>query len=515
MRKYNIYYYIILIIISFITPNMLHSSETAAKNKPNVIFIYASDFGKGLISAYGQKHFSTPNIDYLINNGVSFSNAYGGARSAPARASLLTGYNGCKKDKWRISGGGVYIREDTLYIHQNEDFINEYDILLPENEYYLPQVFRRAGYVTAQTGVLGMGNTSTRRQMERYGWDYYYGYLDQVRAEGYYPPFLFESGQIVMIKGNTRTDAGRGYEPENDAAYKYRWDMKGKKTCAPDLIMDKTLEFIRFFKDWPFFLLFDTQLLRGPVSIPQIDPEIASNDNLSQVEKEYASMVKLLDKQVGIILSEIKKLGLEENTIIVFSSDCGHEIHYNQQNKFDRPYKNLQTGEKFDNSYFKYYSDLAGDVFNGNMGLAGLKRSNLEGGIQTPLVFYGKGRWKKYVCNDVVAAYDFIATMADMLNVKQETKKDGISLLPLLLKNKKLPKRRHVIIASDEGPALISNEGWKLRYVRSHSRYELYNLRKDPQEKYDVIRRFPEKAKELESILLKECNGNLDNGIYY
>jgi arylsulfatase A-like enzyme len=256
-------------------------------------------------------------------------------------------------------------------------------------------------------------------------------------------------------------------------------------------------------------------LPHGPVSIPETDPEIAQNGNLSQVEKEYASMVKLLDRQVGAILSEIRTLGLEENTIIVFSSDCGHEIYYNQQNRFNRPYKNLQTGEKFDNSYFKYYSHLAGDVFDGNQGLAGLKRSNLEGGVRVPLVFYRKDRFKKHASGEVVAGYDFIVTMADMLNVKMETEKDGISFLPVLLKNKKLPRQRYVIFASDEGPALISNDGWKLRYFRPGSKYELYNLRKDPQEKYDIILRFPEKAKELEGIVLKECNDSLDNGIYY
>ncbi|MDR3266322.1 MAG: sulfatase-like hydrolase/transferase [Tannerella sp.] len=511
MRKNNIYY----IFITLVMLHIVHSTEAATKNKPNVIFIYAGDFGKGLISAYGQKQFSTPNIDYLINNGVSFNNAYGNSQSAPAQASLLTGYNDCNKDKWRISRGGVYIKEDTSYIHQNEDFINGNDILLPETELYLPQVFRKAGYVTGQIGILGIGNTSTRLQMERYGWDYYYGYMDQTRAEGFYPPFLFEAGKMVPIEGNTHHDGGRTYEPENEIAYKYRWDMAGKKVYAPYLIMDKTLEFIRFFKNQSFFLMFGTQLIHGPVSIPEIDPEIAQNSHLSQVEKEYASMVKLLDNQIGAILAEIKTLGLEENTIVVFSSDCGHEIHYSQQDVFSRPYRNLKTKDRFDNSYFKYYGDLAGDVFNGNMGLAGLKRSNLEGGIQVPLVFYQKDRLKKHVSQEVVANYDFMATMADMLNVKSEAKKNGVSYLPALLKNKKLPRKKYVIVASDEGPALISNDGWKLRYFRPAGKYELYNLRKDPQEKYDVIMRFPEKSKELENIVLKECNGNLDNGIYF
>jgi arylsulfatase A-like enzyme len=508
MHKYNIFF--LLVTLAFV-----HPTQTAAKDKPNIIFIQARDMGKGLISAFGQKQFSTPNIDFLINNGVSFTNAYGGALSAPARAALLTGYSDCRKDRWRISKGGVYVKEDTSYIHQNEDFINGNSIPLPDGDPCLPEIFRKAGYVTAQIGILGIGNTSTRRQMERYGWDYYYGYMDHDRAQGYYPTFLFESGNMVIIEGNTRIDGGRGYEPENERTREHRLNMDGKKVYAPTLIMDRALDFIRFFKDRPFFLLYSVQLPHGPVSIPETDPEIAQNPNLSPVEKEYASMVKLLDKQVGIILSEIKNLSIDENTMIVFSSDCGHEIHYNQEDGFNRPYRNLKTGELFDGSYYKYYSDLAGDVFNGNMGLAGLKRSNLEGGIQVPLVFYQKNKLKNFVNGNVIAPYDFLPTMADMLDVKLPAKKDGVSILPLLLKNKKLPKSRYFIAASDDGPALITNEGWKLRYFKPKNKYELYNIRKDPQEKYDVILRFPEKAKELENLLLKECNGDLNNGIYF
>jgi arylsulfatase A-like enzyme len=499
-----------IILLFFTAP-----SQAATKDKPNVVFIYASDMGKGLISAYGQKHFSTPNIDFLINNGVDFSNAYGGSQSAPARASLMTGYNDCNKSKWRISRGGAYIKEDSSYIHQNEDFINGNDILLPEDEPYLPQVFQKAGYATGQIGVLGTGYTSTRKEMDRYGWDYYYGYLDQTRSEGFYPTFLFESGKIEMIEGNKHIDGGKTYEPENEHIFKNRWNMDGKKVYAPNLFMDKTIEFIRFFKNQPFFLMFSAQLPHGPVSIPAVDSEIAKNESLSQIEKEYASMVKLLDNQVGLILSEIKSLGLEENTILIFSSDNGHQIYYNQEGKLERPYKNIRTGELFDGSYLKYYSDLAGDVFNGNMGMAGLKRSNLEGGIHVPLVFYQKGKLQNRVISEVVCNYDILPTMADLLNIKLNQKKNGISFLPVLFKNKSLPKSRYVIVASDEGPALITNDGWKLRYFERRSKYELYNLQDDPQEKYDVIMRFPEKAKELEQIVLKECNGNLNNGRYF
>lgn len=81
----------------------------AAQQKPNVIFIYADDLGKGLLSAYGQQQFTTPNIDNLVHQGTSFEKAYGCMLSAPARASLLTGYHDCRTDKWKISNGGLLV----------------------------------------------------------------------------------------------------------------------------------------------------------------------------------------------------------------------------------------------------------------------------------------------------------------------------------------------------------------------------------------------------------------------
>ncbi|MDR2679307.1 MAG: sulfatase-like hydrolase/transferase [Tannerella sp.] len=507
----------VILYISFIlTVQAADAVETGAKGRPNVIFIYANDLGKGLLSAYGQKHFTTPHLDALVHNGVSFDYAFGGSVSANARASLLTGYHDCNKQKWRISRGGVYMREDTMDIHEQEDFINGNSILLPENDLYLPQVFEKAGYVTAQIGMLGIGNTSTRNQMFQHGWNYFYGYLDHTRSQGYYPTFLFENDRIEILEDNTRIDCGRGYvyETENEAIYSDRWNMEGKKVYSPDLFIGKTLEFMREFRDKPFFLIYSTPL-PAPVSIPAIHPEVANSGELTQIEKEFASMVKLLDDHVGVIMSELRTLGLEENTLVVIASDNGHDICYLQENRIDRPFRNMKTGETFDNSYAKYYSDKAGDIFNGNMGMAGLKRSNLNGGIHIPLIFYRKDGLKNRVCRDVVSGYDILPTMADFLGVKLETKKDGVSLLPALTKGRRLPENRFVTVSSYEGPAIIVNNGWKLRYFTPSKKYELYDIRKDPEEKYDVILRFPRIAEDLKKLLTEQCGGNIENGIIF
>jgi arylsulfatase A-like enzyme len=513
MMSNKFFIYCFLTFGVFFTASL--SVNANPKKNPNIIYIYASDLGKGLLSAYGQKHFTTPNIDALINNGVSFSNAYGGSLSAFARASQLTGYHDCNKGLWRISNGGAYIKEDTAHIYESEFLLNSRSVFLPENDLYLPQVFRNAGYVTGQIGKLGIGNISTRQQVERYGWDYFYGFLDLVRSEGYYPPFLFENDQTVIIEGNTRRDGGISFSPESELAYQARWNMEGKKAYAPDLFLKKIIECLHEFKDSPFFLMYSTPFPRGPVSVPVVHPEVANNDALAPIEKEYASMVKLLDDQVGIILKELQSLNLNKNTIIVFASDNGHDIHYHQQGRLARPFSNQRTGELFDNDRNKYRSADAGDIFNGNAGMAGLKYSNLNGGINTPLVFSWEGKIKKRVCEEVVAGYDFLPTIADLVGVKLNTKKDGVSFLPALMKGKKLSKNRYVIVGSEEGPVMITNEGWKLRYNKVREIYELYNLKRDPEEKYDVKLRFPEIVEKMQKTLLEECDGNIANGILY
>ncbi|MDR1814559.1 MAG: sulfatase-like hydrolase/transferase [Tannerella sp.] len=504
----------LLSTICALTVITIQSVNAASKDKPNVIIICANDLGKGMLSAYGQKHFTTPNIDLLINGGVSFSHAYGGSTSTYGRVSLFTGYFDCRKNLWRFNRGGVYAREDTSFIEQNEKSLNENNILLPANDLYLPQVFNKAGYITGEIGVIEWGHSSSRLQVEQHGWDYYYGFLDHSRARGMYPPFIFENGQTVRLEGNTRADCGMNYEPETEQTEKLRHDTTGKKTYAPDLFINKTLEFIREFKNNSFFLMYNANL-PAQISIPAVHPEIAGNEALSPLEKEYASMVKLLDDQVGKILSELRTLGIEDKTLIIFTSDNGHEIYYQQDGRVSKPYGDKRSGERFDNSYFKFYSDRVGDIFNGNAGLAGIKESNLEGGIVVPLTYYWKGVLHSRVSDEFTAACDLLPTMAELTGVKLESSKDGISYLKTVTKGAKLPKNRHIVISSDEGPVLLTNEGWKLRYFRPKSKFELYNVRKDPQEKYDVILKNPQIAADLEQILLKELNGSIENGVAY
>jgi len=489
---------------------LLLASLTQAQERPNVIFIYADDMGKGMMSVYGQKQFKTPNMDKLVNQGVSFANAYGCHYSAPARASLLTGYSDCHhKGNWLQTFGPAYAIDDTAKVAPLEKKLDKIGIVLPKGDDYLAQIFQHAGYYTGEIGKLDYGFVGTRSQTKAHGWDYFYGYLDHGRCHGFYPSFLFENDKIVLIEGNTRADAGcmnQANEYDEKGNYRTaRWEMKGKKLYSQDIFEKKITEFIRLHKDKPFFLYHPSQLPHGPVAVPEIDPQVKTNANLNDLEKEYASMIIRLDKTIGVILNELDRQGLTENTILVFSSDNGHYLHYKLKNKTSLA-ANVTTGEKFDNYKNKFRSEAGGDVFNGNRGMAGLKRSNLEGGVHVPLTFYWKGHLKPAVQQSVVSNYDFLPTMADLLDVSVTANKDGISYYPLLVNgNQNIPTNRYVLVDSKEGPAIIMNNGWKLRFTGGKARtFELFNLREDPKEMNNLADQYPTKVETMKSILKHE-----------
>lgn len=500
---------------SFLCVSLLSATLPGiAKNKqaqPNVVFIYADDLGRGMLSHYGQKFISTPNIDRLFKEGTAFEYAYGCMFSAPARASMLTGYHDIHTQKWNISQGGrladIKGYED---LEQIERELDSSRIELPTGDLLLPQVFKQAGYVTGQVGKLDWGFTATRRQMREHGWDYYCGYLDHQRAHFFYPSFLFENDSILPIPLNTHPTEGRGFENESPKTYEKRWNMEGKVVYSQNLFLEKMLGFIRRHQNEPFFLFHSTQLPHGPVAIPEIHPEVRDNKELSELEKEYASMVKMLDEHIGILLAELEKLHLFDNTIVIFSSDNGHETYYSVENRCRKSPNRDMKGNKFDAWDYPYRSDLTGDYLDGNNGMSGKKWMNWEGSVRVPLVFrWPSGIKKGRTVNQTAANYDLLPTFADLLKVNLTTPKDGVSLLPILLKGKKrLPDMRYVYVSSNDGPMIVDSDGWKLRYNKKLDKFRLHYLPDDYKEEKILNEKYPEVLFRLKTQLENEimCN---------
>lgn len=483
--------------------------------KPNIVLIYADDLGIGLLGHEGQIIIKTPNIDKLAYDGIRFQHAYSNMLCAPARASLITGLHDCHKNNFQITSGGAYVNATKSTLNDIENTLNKKLYPVTNNQAFLGEIAQNMGYKTAQFGKLEWGFSATDIQMKQHGWDYYLGYLDHIRAHGFYPPFLFENGEIIAFEGNTNLNCGKSKEPETSEHFKERWNMEGKEVYSQNIFMDNILNFIETNADKPFFLYFPTQLPHGPVAIPAVHKDFINDDRLTEIEKEYASMVKLLDDNVGQILSKLKEHNLEENTIVIFTADNGHEIYYSKSGRTLKPYTNMQTGEQFDDYTQKYYSDLAGDVFDGNGGRAGLKRSNLEGGINVPFIIKWPQKIKKgRISKRLIANYDILPTLAEITGYSKEYETDGISFYKELIGGENHEKHDFVVYSSFIGPTLISNEGWKLRTYLKEDAFELYFLPEDSREEKDLSKKFPDKFEELKMKLLKSCDGDFDNGLF-
>lgn len=493
--------------------------ETPIPDKPNIILILADDLGIGMLGYEGQKIVKTPNIDQLAKEGMRFNNAYSNMLCAPSRASLITGLHDSHQNAFEITSGGIYEKISTGELNYKEvdSIVSSALSSPPEDQVFLGNVAKEAGYKTAQFGKLEWGFATTRYQMKRHGWDTYLGYFDHQRAHGFYPPFLFENGELRKIPGNTLANSGKSIESENPEAFKERWDRTGKMVYSQDIFMKGILDFIRLNKSNPFFLYFPTQLPHGPVSVPTVHPDFIDNPNLTQIEKEYASMVKMLDDNVGQIMYELKKQGIDDNTIVIFASDNGHEIYYSQKGRVLKPYTNIKTGKRFDDLNDKYYSELEGDVFNGNGGMAGMKRSNLQGGIKVPLIIRWPNKIKAGSVSDrLVANYDLLPTLAEITGYSKPLKVDGISFFDSLLNENNVKEHDFVVYSSFLGPTLITKDGWKIRsyLVKNKNIFELYYLPDDHREENELSKKYPEKLAALKKQLLKACEGDFNNGIY-
>ena len=191
-------------------------------SRPNIILIYADDLGMGMLGCYGQQIVKTPNIDRLARQGVMFTRCYSSQYCCPARASLLMGVHDSHSGSYTQTAGGLVTRaekEGWSNADLEEKAAQASPIKPSPGEVFLPELLKKAGYVTAQFGKLDWGFNTWHAELKRHGWDHYAGYMDHQRAHGFYPTFLWKNGERLPLEGNTRPDAGiTAAEPRKNAA---------------------------------------------------------------------------------------------------------------------------------------------------------------------------------------------------------------------------------------------------------------------------------------------------------
>ncbi len=470
------------VAISIASAVLAQNKKTPANSKlPNIIYIYADDMGYGELGSYGQQKIKTPNLDRMAAEGMRFTQHYTSTPvCAPARCMLMTGKH----------GGRSYIRGN----HELGGFADSAErgqLPLRAAEFTVAELLKQRGYATALTGKWGMGMNNTEGSPNKQGFDYYYGYLDQKQAHNFYPTHLWENDkwdslQQPFINVHKRLDSTKA--TDNDFDY-----YKGK-IYAGDKITEKALAFIEQQKNGPFFLYMPYTMPHASLQVPDkyVNKYIGLFNEKPYYGQQgyasakfplstYAAMITYLDEQVGIILQKIKELRLDENTIIMFSSDNGATFNGGVDAKF----------------------------FNSVASLRGLKMDLYEGGIRMPFIARWPGKIKAgSTSNHISVQYDFFATVAELTKQKAGDT-DGISFLPELL-GKKQKQHDYLYFEYPEkgGQLAIRMGNWKA--VKTNLRkepkvqWQLFDLSKDVNETTNIAAQHPELLKRFDAIVNKE-----------
>ncbi|RPI41007.1 MAG: arylsulfatase, partial [Bacteroidetes bacterium] len=272
---------------------------------PNIIYILADDLGYGDPGCYGQEKFPTPHIDRLARSGVRFTRHYSGSTvCAPSRSALMTG----------LHTGHTPIRG-------NREVQPEGQEPLPAGSFTIAEMLKEAGYVTGAFGKWGLGYPGSEGDPLNQGFDSFFGYNCQRYAHRYFPAYLWDNDRKVYLDGNGWTGTG---------------------TYAPDLIQQKTLDFIRENRDTAFFVFVPVVIphaeLIAPVDsfleaylgkFPETpfqgspgadygpDMQIPVYCSQPAPHATFAAMVRRLDHYIGEIVRTLDSLGIEENTLIL------------------------------------------------------------------------------------------------------------------------------------------------------------------------------------------------------
>ncbi len=439
--------------------------EANIASKPNIIYILVDDMGYGDLGCYGQETLLTPNIDRLAKEGMLFTRHYAGSTvCGPSRASLLTGKH----------TGHTSVRG------------NATGQLLRDEEVTIAEALKGAGYVTGLVGKWGVGHPPPANDPFLNGFDQAYGYINMWHAHNFYPEFLYRDGEQEKIEGNV-----------TDWSYDYRDDMpegtgiaKEKAQHTHPLFENDALEFIETNKDTTFFLYLALNIphtnneagyfLGDGMEVPDYGPH--AEKDWPNPEKGFAAMIDLIDASVGHIVAKLQELKLDEQTLVVFTSDNG-------------PHQ--EGGHK-------------ADFFDSNGQLRGTKRDLYEGGIRVPTIARWPDKIKAGTTTDHISAFwDILPTFCAIAEVQPPSGIDGLSFLPTLLGDEANQEQHPYLyweFYEQGGKQGVVQGDWKLvklnlRDPNQEVSIELFNLREDIGETTNLAAKHPEKVAELEGYL--------------
>lgn len=443
---------------------MMHFSSAAKgensiyEKKPNVIFILVDDMGYGDLGCYGQEIIQTPNIDRMASEGIRFTQHYAGSTvCAPSRAALMTG----------MHTGHTAVRGN-FEVRPMGQFP------LPSNANTVAKIFKSAGYATALIGKWGLGGPGSTGHPNNQGFDYFFGYLCQRHAHNFYPEYLFRNDQQVFLR-NVMSEPKRG-------------DGAGvaieKVDYSHDLFAAEALQYLEDNLDKPFFLYLALTIPHANneggdagMEVPDYGPY--EKEDWPEPSRGYAAMLSRMDRDVGAILHKLADLGLDRNTLVIFTSDNG-------------PHK--EGGN--DPGFFKSSGPFRG-----------IKRDLYEGGIRVPLIARWPGTIEAgRISTHISAHWDFLPTVCELTGAPEPDLIDGLSYLAELMGK---PQLEHDYLYWEfhegEGAQAVRLGPWKAVRNRAlsdpPSPIELFNLDIDPAESRDLAAAKPDIVRMMESLM--------------
>jgi arylsulfatase A-like enzyme len=458
-------------------------NSLGAQRAPNVIFILADDLGYGDVGAYGQRKIRTPNIDRLANEGMRFTQHYSGSPvCAPSRCVLMTGKH----------PGHAIVRD-------NREIKPEGQFPLPTNAFTLLRAFQSHGWRTGVFGKWGLGGPGSSGDPLQQGVDRFFGYNCQRVAHNFYPTSLWDNAKILPLN-NPPFSAHQKLPADADPNDAKSYAPYSGKDFAPDLIADQAIRFIRENKDRSFFLYFPTTIPHLALQVPEDsvaeyrgdfpeEPYTGGKNYLPHKTPRaaYAAMVTRLDSYIGRMMQTVADLGLDRDTIFVFTSDNG-------------PPPDRLGGTD-------------ADFFESAKKFRGRKGSVYEGGVRVPCIVRWKSRITPGLTSDRVTGFeDWAPTLLELCALKKDLPKniDGISFARTLL-GKSQPERPFLYreFAAYGGQQSVRVGDWKavrqnLQRPRQPIRTELYNLAKDPTESTDLAKAEPEMLAKLERLMAEQ-----------
>ncbi|MBJ6368730.1 sulfatase family protein [Snuella sedimenti] len=416
MKKNYIYKSVLFILIWFYATGQTTTNLKA----PNILCILVDDLGYGDLSIQGATDMQTPNIDNIARQGITFTNFYANSTvCSPSRAALLSG-----KYPEMVGVPGV-IRQVSKDSWGN----------LTDNSLLISEVLKNKGYQTAIIGKwhLGLGNPDTPNDK---GFDHFKGFLGDMMDDYW----THRRGGINWMRYNEKEIDPKGH--------------------ATDIFTNWAIDYLNEHKEnrAPFFMYLAYNAPHFPIQPPKewLEKVIAREPNISEKRAKNVAFIEHLDFNIGRVMQSLKETGLDDNTLVVFTSDNGGALWYAQSN-----------GK-----------------------LRGGKQDMYEGGIRVPTYFY----WKNKIApntktSNFAMLMDLFPTFCDVAGIQTSKNVDGISILPILLGRVQKTDNRYVYWVRREGGKYGGQAYYAARYkdfkIVQNTPYEpiqLFNLKNDEYE---------------------------------